>query len=163
MAVAPGYVKALALSPDGKLLACGHYQAVTLLDAATLKVKRTLGEHAGYVTGLAFSPDGRQLATATEAAENDSARVWNVADGRLVHLLTGHLFPVKGIAFSPDGKRIATAAGDEDRVTRSGEVKIWNAADGKLLNSFDNPKQAATSVAFSPTESFLRRPASTSE
>ena len=151
----PGYIKALALSPDGKTLACGHYQAVTLLNSATFAVMRTLGEHAGYVTGLAFSPDGRQLATATEAAENESARVFDVASGKVIRVLAGHRFPVRAIAFSPDGKLIATAAGDEDRVTQPGEVKIWNAADGKQINSFSNPKQAATGVAFSPDGKWL--------
>jgi WD40 repeat protein/predicted dehydrogenase len=155
VSIQPGYLKALALSPDGKTLACGHYQAVSLLDAATLKVKRMLGEHAGYVTGLAFSPDGRQLATATEAAENESARVFDMATGKVIHVLSGHRFPVRAIAFSADGKLIATAAGDEDRVTQPGEVKVWNAADGKQLNSFPNPKQAATGVAFSPDGKFL--------
>jgi WD40 repeat protein/predicted dehydrogenase len=151
----PGYVKALALSPDGKTLACGQYQAVSLLDAATFAVKRTLGDYAGYVTGLAFSPDGRQLATATEAADNESARVFDVASGKAVHVLSGHRFPVRAITFSADGKRIATAAGDEDRVTQPGEVKVWNAADGKELNSFSNPKRAATGVAFSPDGKYL--------
>ncbi|HET6324727.1 MAG TPA: Gfo/Idh/MocA family oxidoreductase [Planctomycetaceae bacterium] len=153
--VQPGYVKALALSPDGKTLACGHYQAVTLLDAATFAVKRTIGDHAGYVTGLAFSPDGRQLATATEAAETESARVFDIATGKVVHVLTGHHFPVRAIAFSVDGKRIATAAGDEERITQPGEVKVWNTADGNELNSFSNPKRAATGVAFSPDGKYL--------
>ena len=126
-----------------------------MLDAATLAVKRTLGEHAGYVTGLAFSPDGRQLATAEEAGENESARVFDVATGKVVHVLGGHKFPVRAIAFSADGKRFATAAGDEERVTQPGEVKVWNAADGKLIDSFSNPKRAATGVAFSPDGKFL--------
>jgi WD40 repeat protein/predicted dehydrogenase len=151
----PGYVKALALSPDGKTLACGHYQTVTLVNATTLAVERTLGEHAGYVTGLAFSPDGRQLATANEAAESESARVFDLASGKVVHALVGHRFPVRAIAFSADGKLIATAAGDEDRVTQPGEVKIWRAAEGKQLNSFSNPKRAATGVAFSPDGKYL--------
>jgi WD40 repeat protein/predicted dehydrogenase len=151
----PGYVKALALSPDGTTLACGHYQAVTLLDAATLAVQRTLGEHAGYVTGLAFSADGRHLATATEAAESESARVFDLASGKVVHALAGHRFPVRAIALSANGKVIATAAGDPDRVTQPGEVKVWSAADGKPLNSFSNPKRAATGVAFSPDGKYL--------
>jgi WD40 repeat protein/predicted dehydrogenase len=153
--VQPGYVKSLALSPDGKLLACGHYQTVTLVDPAKLAVKRTLGEYGGYVTGLAFSPDGRQLATATEGDDKDSARVLDVATGKVIHVLAGHRFPVRAIAFSTDGKRIATAAGDEDRITQPGEVKVWNAADGKLIYAFSSPKQAATGVAFSPDGKFL--------
>ena len=59
------------------------------------------------------------------------------------------------IAFSPDGKRLATAAGDESRVTLSGEVKVWDAATGKELWSFHNHHQAATGVAFSPDGKWL--------
>ena len=81
--------------------------------------------------------------------------MFDVATGKVVHVLTGHTFPVRAIAFSADGKRIATAAGDEERITQPGEVKVWNAADGKLIYSFSNPKRAATGVAFSPDGKFL--------
>ncbi len=147
LALSPGYVKSLALSPNGKLIAAGHYQALTLVDSASWSIKRDIGQHAGYVTGVAFSPDGRFLAT---ACEDGVARLWNLADGKLVREFKGHSYPVTGIAFSPDGKRIATAAGDETRVTQPGEVKVWDAADGKVLSSFTNHHQAATGVAFSP-------------
>ena len=148
----PGYIRSLAVSPDGKLLAAGHYQEATLVDTASWSIKRTIGEHAGYVTGTSFSPDGKFLAT---SCEDNTATIWNVADGKRVRVLTGHNFPVLAIAFSPDGTRIATAAGDDTRVTQSGEVKVWNVADGKQAFSFTNPQQAATGVAFAPNGKFL--------
>lgn len=150
--VPPGYARSLALSPDGKLIAVGHYQALTLVDAAKWSVKRDIGQHPGYVTGVAFSPDGRLLAS---ACEDGAARLWNVADGKLVREFNSHTYPFTAVAFSPDGRWIATAAGDETRVTQPGEVKVWNVADGKQLLSFAKHKQAATDVAFSPDGKWL--------
>jgi WD40 repeat protein len=150
--VPPGYAKSLALSPDGKLLAVGHYQALTLVDAAKWSIKREIGQHPGYVTGVAFSPDGRLLAS---ACEDGAARLWTVADGKLVREFNSHTYPFTAVAFSPDGQWIATAAGDETRVTQPGEVRIWNVADGKQLLSFAKHKQAATDVAFSPDGKWL--------
>ncbi len=148
-----GYVKSLALSPDGKLVAAGHYQALTLIDPASWSVKRDVGSHTGYVTGVAFSPDGKQVAS---ACEDGQGRIWNVADGKTVRVLGGEAsIPMLAIAFSSDGKRLATAAGDESRVTLSGEVKVWDAATGKELWSFHNHHQAATGVAFSPDGKWL--------
>jgi len=152
LAVKPGYMKSLALSPDGKWIAAGHYQTVSLIDVASFSIKRTLGNHAAYVTGVSLSPDGRFLAS---AGEDGSATVWNVADGKAVHVLCENGLPILGIAFSPDGTQIATAAGDTDRLTQPGEVKVWNAADGKEKFSFTNPQQAATGVAFSPDGKIL--------
>ncbi len=149
----PGYVKSLALSPDGKLIAAGHYQALTLIDPAAWAVKRNVGSHTGYVTGVAFSPDGKLVAS---ACEDGQGRIWNVADGKMVHVLGRESsMPMLAIAFSPDGKRLATAAGDESRVTLTGEVKVWDAATGKELWSFHNHHQAATGVAFSPDGKWL--------
>jgi WD40 repeat protein/predicted dehydrogenase len=150
--VRSGHLRSLAISPNGKLLAAAHYQAVSLVDVSKWSIQRTLGEFVGYVTGVSFSPDGRLLAT---ACEDNTAAIWNVGDGKLVHKLEGHSYPVLGVAFSPDGARIATAAGDETRVTREGEVILWNAADGKPIKTYTNHKKAATGVTFSPNGKFL--------
>jgi WD40 repeat protein len=147
-----GYAKSLALSPDGKLLAVGHYQALTLVDPAKWSIKRDIGQHPGYVTGVAFSPDGKLLAT---ACEDGAARLWNVADGKLVREFNSQTYPCTAVTFSPDGKWIATSDGDENRVTQPGEVRTWSVADGKQLLSFIKHKQAATDVAFSPDGKWL--------
>lgn len=146
-----GFVKSVAFSPDGKLIATGSYQSVSLWDVASGQ-PRLLPGHRAYVTCVAFSPDGKHVAT---ASEDETAKVWNVADGKELLTLKGHAYPVNSIAFSPDGKLLATAAGDETRVTRPGEVKLWNAETADLVHTFPETGRMATAVAFSPDGKLL--------
>jgi WD40 repeat protein len=61
-----GWVRAFAVSPDGKVLASGSDDhTVRFWDIATGRTIRVLKGHTGPVRGLAFSPDGRKLATAS--------------------------------------------------------------------------------------------------
>jgi WD40 repeat protein len=125
-------VESLAWSPDGKYLASGSYQVVTLWDARTGGVRRRLGGVADRVVALGFSPDGKLLATGggapTEAGE---VKVFDVATGEPVtDVKNGHSDTVFGVAFSPDGKTLATCGADKF-------VKTWEVPSGKPLKSFE--------------------------
>jgi WD40 repeat protein len=67
--------------------------------------------HSNWVSGVAFSPDGTRLATSMDS----TARVWDVASGKLLASLTGHSEGVSGVAFSPDGTRLASS-GDKTAI-----------------------------------------------
>jgi DNA-binding beta-propeller fold protein YncE len=142
-----GFARSLAFSPDGKLLAVGGYQGITLFDVADHKPLRQLKGHRGYVLDLCFTADGAQLAS---AAEDRTARLWDVATGNEVRKFEGHTHPVTGIAISPDGKLLTTSAGDENRLTKPGEVKLWDLATGTEIRTFPAHERGATDVAFSP-------------
>lgn len=81
----------------------------------------------GHVRRMAMTPDGRFLVS---IADDDEARAWDFANGRLLKRLSyggigsgGHLF---GVAVSPDGWQFATAGVDPSSLEMIIEVtEIW--------------------------------------
>src|SRR5204863_205846 len=70
---------ALALSPDGKLLAAaGMVNQVKLWELSTGKARRP-GPRQGPVTDVACSPNGKLLAT---GAADGTARLWDAVSGK---------------------------------------------------------------------------------
>jgi WD40 repeat protein len=70
------------------------------------------------VESVAFSPD-RQL-PASGSADN-TIRLWQVADGKLLQTLEGHTGAVPSIAFSPGGKLLISGSSD-------GTIRLWGVA-----------------------------------
>jgi WD40 repeat protein len=101
----------------------------------------TIPAHDEYVFRVAYSPDGTRLAT---SSQDGTARVFDAATGRLIHVLRGHYPNICwDVAYSPDGTRLATVG--RDRTT-----KVWDAATGRLLRTLDKHPDTVWSVAFSP-------------
>jgi hypothetical protein len=115
-----------AFTPDGKLIAGsrsvldnfhGHQldHQVCLMDAATGRLiwRR---ETQGKVTALVFSPDGQTLVSGgggTFVGMDRTISVWDVATGRRIGDLTGHLSWVNALAFSADGKFLVSGSADQ--------------------------------------------------
>jgi WD40 repeat protein len=136
-------VRAVALSPDGKLLAAGTGEpqergAVTVWDVATREVRFAHPERTG-VGGVAFSPDGKLLAV---ASYDNAARLLDAATGAVKATLR-HPKEVRAVTFSPDGKRLATACWDR-------ALHVWDVARGAETLTLTGHKDRIYSVAFSP-------------
>ncbi len=65
-----------------------------------------------WVSSAQFSPDGKTVVT---ASGDKTARLWDAATGRELHVLRGHEDLVLSAQFSPDGKTVVTASWDQDR------------------------------------------------
>lgn len=109
-----GTVSWMALSPDSKTLATVHYgKAVQLWDVPNAKLLHNLKPFSPGVTAVRFSPDGMILAASD--FQDRSVKLWNVHDGKLMHVIAGNLTCAE---FSHDGATLVT--GDE-----TGSLKFW--------------------------------------
>jgi RNA polymerase sigma factor (sigma-70 family) len=137
---------ALALSPDGTLLAVGTYdgrgfEGVSLRDPATGREVRRL-KHRGTIRSVCFSADGRRLAASSQ--EGKSVRLWDVATGLPGALIATDQGEPNPAALSPDGKLVA-AGGYQD-----GSVRLWSADTGRELRRLQAGAHSAYAIAFSP-------------
>jgi WD40 repeat protein len=133
----------VAFGPDGRTLAAGQASDLHLLGLAG-RVGQTF--HArGTVTSMAFSPDGTRLAA---GSADNTARIWDVASGRLLHRLEGHKDDVTAITFSPDGRIVATASRDH-------RARLWDAETGDPLRVLVGHYAVVSGVTFSPDGRWL--------
>src|SRR5262249_16669858 len=144
------HLHAVALSPDGKLLAFGGIgKGVQVVDLATGKQRYELtcddrrGPREDYLYALAFSPDGKALAG---AKRNGAVFVWDVATGAERRLLANPDEVSAQLAFSPDGALLLTAGQDQGGAA----VRLWEAKTGRLVFTAHPPASHAWGVAFSP-------------
>jgi WD40 repeat protein len=95
---------------------------------------------------VAFSPDGRTLRTGTD---DNRARRWKAATGRLVGTPMPHDGVVWGISFSQDGGRFLTVAGAPDRDW--GFVRLWDATTARPFGPPLPQRISVTAAAFHPS------------
>ena len=99
----------LVISPDGATLAYAEGKDVILASAATGLRTARLSGHTALVGDLVFSRTGEMLASGAAEQGNDSAIVWRVSDGAMLHQVTGG---ASNVAFSPDAKTLYTTGGN---------------------------------------------------
>jgi WD40 repeat protein len=97
-------IRALAFSPDGKLLAMASDDFIKVYDVTTAKIAQRLEGHLDIVKALAFHPDGKRLAS---YADDKTIRLWDVTTGREAAVVQGLTKEYETeLKFARDGKKL---------------------------------------------------------
>lgn len=96
--------------------------------------------HRGYVHWATFSRDGQRLFT---AGEDNLAIIWDVASGRQLLTLNGHVGPVVSLEESPNGRTLLTASADST-------ARIFDGKSGRMLLSLAGHSDHLTGAVYSP-------------
>jgi WD40 repeat protein len=139
----PREINAVAVSPDGKLIASGGTGSdggvIKLWNSATRQEIAMLTGHGGTVQAVAFSKDGRLLASGEMYS---IVKIWDVASKKELATLKGHTGGVNGVAFSPDGKTVASASTDQ-------KIILWDSGSGAARSTLSGHKAKIVGVAYS--------------
>jgi serine/threonine protein kinase/WD40 repeat protein len=110
------------------------------LAARRQRLEIPLSSEHGSILAAAYSVDHRHVALATQ---DDTVRLYDTVDGRLVGACTGHKQSIFSLAFTPDGKTLASVSDDST-------LKLWNVATQQELLTIRRLGGAVRELLFSP-------------
>lgn len=156
--IGPGYegsIRALALSPDEKLIAVGgrmqakctgHCGDVRVFDTETGKLVKTLtGGHRGTVSSLVHSNDGTILASGGYVGK---IVIWDQQSDKPVRVLDGHTGSVKRLAFVGQTKQLVSVSSDKT-------WRVWDASTGELEYTNSDATAGLAALAVSPVDDLI--------
>jgi WD40 repeat protein len=135
------YVRSVAFSNDGRLLALGFlHGALQVWEVGSGVMLYSHVAHQASVTSVAFSPNNLLLAT---GSRDNTAKLWGADTGQELQVLRGHKGEVSAVAFSPDGQWLVSSS--HDRL-----IKIWRVVTGREAQTLEGHTMQVTAAIFTP-------------
>ena len=133
------WVRSIAFTPDGKILASGsHDSNIKLWNIETGECLQTLTGHTSGIQSLAFNQDGT---TVVSGSNDKTVRLWNIQTGECL-ILQGHTNNITFVSFHPLDEKLITASTDHT-------VRLWNIQNGECLQTFNIPINWLLAIALS--------------
>lgn len=129
----------IVFSPDGRQILAAFEAVERVWDIASGQPVRTLKGYDGL-----FSPDGTLLAT----RQGNTARWYNVADGRLLRELQIHANAIETATFSRDSAWFAAGSSD-------GVISVWDIKNGNERPTLNPRDGRVRSLRFSADGRYL--------
>ena len=150
-----GVVRAVAFSPDGRLLATGSWDGgIKVWDVhnkrCLAKMEREIVGRFNAASQLAFSPDGQLLASS--GGGYDTVYIWHAETGEEVAKFANaspiQHSPFIPLSFSPNGKLLACATPDNT-------LSVWDVEVGERIAHLTGHTALVSGVSFPPCSQFL--------
>ncbi|KAJ3124366.1 hypothetical protein HK098_001190 [Nowakowskiella sp. JEL0407] len=138
-----GYLNAVAMSLDGKLVISGSKDAtIKVWSTDTGEEVSTLTGHTNVVTVFAVSSDGKFFAS---GSEDRSIILWSMKNYEKLKRFVGHSDAIYALAISSDSKLVVSGSDDHT-------VRLWLIETSEVLRTFVGHSHWVNSVAFSPDD-----------
>ena len=140
----PGHAECLALSPDGKVLAMGYEDQVSLVNTETWTTLRSLTKAPDPIQRIAYGSDGK---TIISGARGGTIATWDPTTGKMVTSIKVQSNSIGAIDFGPTAKVVA--------VNNGLSIDLWDLQRGKKLQSLSGHKDVIICIAFSPAGQWM--------
>ena len=137
-----GGVVQVSWSPDGKYVAAGTFQGLTVFSPDTGEVVAKVDGDGSFRDGVHWRPDGERVAAVSGGDDGSVIKVWDFKQHRM-HRNIEIDARVRDLSWSPDGKQIASP-GPEKRVV------LWDAESGQPVRKLAGHETDVLKVAWSP-------------
>ena len=136
----PGYVSAVAFSPDGSKFLTGHMPEIWETE---------------FVPGEGLRVKGSvDLQKVRQRAKANVARLWETATQKEIRSFDGYSSVINAVAFSPDGRQVLLALSDFSSVGEN-TVRMFDAATGNNIRQFRGHKGGVDAVSFLSDSRFV--------